>query len=208
MIPSNGTTPKFRIVHLQRLANPLLPWDATRNPYRTVDSMVIDLTTFNGVEPGSIPGDASEGPLAPPAPIPSGTFNARERGENNGIANGPANNPWTQEDYTTTPLKKTNGHGATDPNVPLMPLSATSPLKSQIFQDPLDHSLGYLNWFLNQGTDSHGNNLQPQGPRQHLRHSLYGRAAGSPSRGSLGTTGHSSMRWNCSWFPRWGPRNC
>ena len=209
-ISRNGTTPKFRIVHLQRLANPLLPWDATRNPYRTVDSMVIDLTAFNGVEPGSIPGDTSEGPLALPLPIPPGTLNARERGENNGIANGPTNNPWTQEDYTTTSLKKANGHGTIDPNVPFTPLPASSPLKNQVFQDPLDHSLGYLNWFLNQGTDSSGKSLQAQGPRDNSNSSygsLYGWSAGSPFRGSPGITGRSSMKWNCSWFPRWGRRN-
>jgi hypothetical protein len=61
----NGTTPNYRTVHLQRLANPQLPWnplptysDGTANsnykaglpvnPYLTVDSSPVDLTTFNG----------------------------------------------------------------------------------------------------------------------------------------------------------------
>jgi hypothetical protein len=60
-----GTTPNYRTVHLQRLANPLLPWNPTPklangqpnpdhkpnmpvNPYRTVDTASADLTAFNG----------------------------------------------------------------------------------------------------------------------------------------------------------------
>jgi hypothetical protein len=62
-----GTTANYRTIHLQRLADPLVPWnpppgqvkDATGkdmhkpnlpiNPYRTVDSSSVDLTAFNGV---------------------------------------------------------------------------------------------------------------------------------------------------------------
>jgi hypothetical protein len=61
----NGTTPNYRSIHLQRLANPLLPWnplptypDGTANsdfnaalavnPYLTVDSSSVDMTAFNG----------------------------------------------------------------------------------------------------------------------------------------------------------------
>jgi hypothetical protein len=71
-----GTTPNYRTVHLQRLANPLLPWnpppgqffarptspgapgaDLHRpnlpiNPYRTVDTASVNLTAFNGVSEG------------------------------------------------------------------------------------------------------------------------------------------------------------
>ena len=43
----NGTHPNFAVVHLQRLANPLIPYDATSNPYLTVDSMTVDLTVVN-----------------------------------------------------------------------------------------------------------------------------------------------------------------
>lgn len=61
-----GTTPNYRTTHLQRLANPELPWnpppgeykDATGadiyrpnlpvNPYRTIDSSTVNLTAFNG----------------------------------------------------------------------------------------------------------------------------------------------------------------
>jgi hypothetical protein len=61
----NGTTQNYRSVHLQRLANPMLPWnpppfDETGvenpfhqkhlpvNPYRTIDTQSVDLTAYNG----------------------------------------------------------------------------------------------------------------------------------------------------------------
>ncbi len=43
------TTPTYRVAHLQRLANPLAPWDSVLNPYRTVDSLSMNLTSFNGI---------------------------------------------------------------------------------------------------------------------------------------------------------------
>ena len=45
----NNAHINYRTIYLQRLANPLLPWNATGNPYRTIDSMSVDLSTFNGV---------------------------------------------------------------------------------------------------------------------------------------------------------------
>lgn len=62
----NHTTPNYRSVHLQRLANPLLAWnppalkingtvhpqhDPARpvNPYLTVDSMSLDVTAYNSI---------------------------------------------------------------------------------------------------------------------------------------------------------------
>jgi hypothetical protein len=61
----NGTTPNYRTIHLQRLADPTLPWNPPPtlpdgsanaqhdpklpvNPYRTIDSSGVDLTIFNG----------------------------------------------------------------------------------------------------------------------------------------------------------------
>ncbi len=48
----NRTSPTYRVVHLQRLANPLQDYDPMNNPYRTVDSMSVNLTSFNGVDRG------------------------------------------------------------------------------------------------------------------------------------------------------------
>ena len=45
----DGTWLDHRVVHLQRLANPLFAWNALSNPYLTIDTMSVDLTTFNGV---------------------------------------------------------------------------------------------------------------------------------------------------------------
>ncbi len=46
--PTPSTTPNYKTVFLQRLANPLAPYDPATNPYLTVDWMPIDLTVFNG----------------------------------------------------------------------------------------------------------------------------------------------------------------
>jgi hypothetical protein len=46
-----AATVGYRVVHLQRLANPLFPYHADLNPYRTIDSAAIDLFVYNGVEP-------------------------------------------------------------------------------------------------------------------------------------------------------------
>ena len=51
----DGTYVNYRVVYLQRLANPLLPYDNTPtdpgyNPYRTIDQMAVDVTAFNGIE--------------------------------------------------------------------------------------------------------------------------------------------------------------
>ena len=47
----DGTNKNFRYVRLQRLANPLINWDAVINPYLTIDSMEVDLVTINGADP-------------------------------------------------------------------------------------------------------------------------------------------------------------
>src|SRR5439155_24676166 len=43
-----GTYMNYKSVLLQRLANPLAPYNSKTNPYLTVDWMPIDLTVFNG----------------------------------------------------------------------------------------------------------------------------------------------------------------
>ncbi len=60
---AEGTVPNVRTVFLQRLANPLRPWNPAPghpshqaelpvNPYLTVDWMPVDLTVFNGEDKG------------------------------------------------------------------------------------------------------------------------------------------------------------
>lgn len=48
--PALGTIPQYCSVFLQRLADPLSAYDATTNPYITVDWMNVDLTVFSGEE--------------------------------------------------------------------------------------------------------------------------------------------------------------
>ncbi len=44
------------VVHLQRLANPLRPYDQQSNPYITVDALGVDLNVFNGLSTDPEPG--------------------------------------------------------------------------------------------------------------------------------------------------------
>ncbi len=48
--PALGTIPRYCSAFLQRLANPLVAFDAATNPYRTVDWISIDLNVFSGDE--------------------------------------------------------------------------------------------------------------------------------------------------------------
>ena len=50
-LADDGLKPGYRTIHLQRLANPMLPFNATTNPYRTIDSSSMDLFVYNGAEP-------------------------------------------------------------------------------------------------------------------------------------------------------------
>ncbi|MHC4179945.1 MAG: hypothetical protein ACYSWU_20760, partial [Planctomycetota bacterium] len=88
-----GTRVNYKTVFLQRLANPLQPYDPLANPYRTVDWMPIDLTVFNGEDtspdwpPGWAPQGSDEtfaGGWDPDDPAPDTTppvaFQARQRG--------------------------------------------------------------------------------------------------------------------------------
>lgn len=43
----------YTLLYLQRLANPLHPWDSKVNPYITVDSMPVDLTAYTGEPPAA-----------------------------------------------------------------------------------------------------------------------------------------------------------
>ena len=75
---NNPEHDRFRVIHLQRLADPLRPHDPYNNPYRTIDTAQIDLVVFNGVDSGG-----------------SNPLITRERGES-AAATVPAN-LWTTE---------------------------------------------------------------------------------------------------------------
>ncbi len=130
-IATSGRHDEVKVVHLQRLANPLLPYDATANPYLTIDSMPVDLTTFNGISPDTDPNDATQMPQLPGS-LDSIDFYARERGENNGTTGG---SPllWRREPLGVGSQPKANVN-----NPP-------PPAGLHRFNRPLHHTLGFLN---------------------------------------------------------------
>jgi hypothetical protein len=117
-LPYAGTEPNYKTVFLQRLANPLAPYDPTANPYLTVDWMPIDLTIFNGEDLSTNDPDAAA------AAIPSKTTNfaTRQRGGNTPSADF---NIWKPE--------------SGDPD------NSSTAGSTANFDYNLAHSLGYLN---------------------------------------------------------------
>ncbi len=117
-INRTGTTARFRVLHLQRLANPKAEYHPVYNPYRTVDSLSVDLTAFNGVH------TPSDYPKSDPL-----FFETRQRGEAEQRVHGGINNLWVQE--------PTFKNGAFSPGGGAVP--------EHHFNEPFEHTLGYLN---------------------------------------------------------------
>ncbi|MBN2023001.1 MAG: hypothetical protein JW809_09415 [Pirellulales bacterium] len=132
VLSKNGMHLRFAVVHLQRLANPLQDFDAELNPYRTIDSTRIDLTTFNGVAKPTPTSD--ENGNAPEKK----NFISRERGENEenakGVPQRTANNLWT-------------GDPILDPKSPPKGRETKTPvaMAAHFSPYPFSHTLGYLN---------------------------------------------------------------
>ncbi len=126
-LKNNGRFNEVKIVHLQRLANPLIAHHLDTNPYRTIDSMPIDLTSFNGV---TIAVDNGPNTVVAETGDDSAMLLTRERGEHNDTAN--PNNLWTQEPYGNSPKDNVN-------NIPV------DPTATHYFDEKLHHTLGYLN---------------------------------------------------------------
>ena len=123
---NDGRTDRIAALHLQRLANPLLPYNALSNPYRTVDSMPIDLTSFNGLTNTTTSPEKVNGAVI--SSTHHGEFFARQRG-----ANTTGNDLWTQEPLATVSSPKIN-----TVNMP----PAVSGFN---FNAALYHTLSYLN---------------------------------------------------------------
>ncbi len=121
-----GSIPNFRSVFLQRLANPLLPWNKETNPYRTVDNTSTNLTVISGREGPSMP-NASANQNA------ENRFFSNERGwRNDGInpstetiSSSKSANPWGFE----SAFDPAPGVGGVNPNNPddIIGVSATRP---------------------------------------------------------------------------------
>jgi len=129
-LKDNRTYIRAKVVHLQRLANPLLAYHSVTNPYRTLDTMAIDLTSFNGVTNDQDTGSAV---------LETGDDSdmlAHERGDNNDVEG--VNNLWRQEPLNDS-VPKRNEIGS--PSVG--PPSTTA---DHYFGHPIHHTLGYLNY--------------------------------------------------------------
>jgi hypothetical protein len=182
---SNSTKENFRHVHLQRLANPLLPWNppygqvghvATRpvNPYLTIDTMPIDLTVYNSRNPSRSEEGTQDTQLqqntAAGQPI---NFRSRQRaGGKNDNSVTPGIDLWSQATRLTgDAIYPGNG---TLPADEAPPVSTKAPV----------HTLGYLNEaFLTAGggmriVQTDGYNIDPQSSG--LRYNMTGMPKGLP----------------------------
>jgi hypothetical protein len=125
----NGIDTAFRRVHLQRLADPLQPWNKYSNPYLTVDSMAVPLTKFNGVEKQT---DDPTHPDPLSGPNPTGLVTL-ERGDEKPLSS--PRNLW-HHDFEISPTYSTAG-------TPDYLLPSSQP--AHIMKWQLKHTLGYLN---------------------------------------------------------------
>ena len=156
-LKKTATFPFFGMVYLQRLANPTVAWDRYSNPYRTIDSMQVDLTCFNGISPAASldPDD----PVSAASALANVSLTTRERG---GYARyhartTPTNlsNLWAHEPEVRQQLSGPLSAGANKPYVPTdFPASTylTVPVAPAVtapsicnFKATFSHSLGYLN---------------------------------------------------------------
>lgn len=120
----DGTVQDFRTIHLQRLANPLMAWHATTNPYITIDVSSMNLTAFNGAETTGT-ADPSLGTPALPSTFTTSAAHLAtfQRGKGD-VAN--ARTLWRHESTMTQP-------------------TALGTDGTHIRGRVLRHSLGYLN---------------------------------------------------------------
>ncbi len=156
-----GSVPNYRVIHLQRLADPSLPWNPPPghnrwdqgqerpdqhdpslplNPYRTVDTATCDLTVFNGASSS-----------LPPPQAPFNFFRSKERGANalaavNTADAMPLREIWRQERASseTQWKKETFPSSASRTHVP-----ENIRTREHIFENHYDfvmqHTLGFAN---------------------------------------------------------------
>lgn len=117
VLMQTNTTEAYRVIHLQRLANPLLAYDPDTNPYLTIDSMPIGITAFNGksaTDDGGVAGTVK--------------FHSRQRGDSG--STGADMNIWSTVDNSSV-------DDSLDPD--------QNKIDSHRFDFFLKHTLGYLN---------------------------------------------------------------
>ena len=134
LLGRNGTTTNFRVVYLQRLANPLRSYDPVWNPYRTIDTASVDLTAFNGRDTVEDLSDDGTQVLAEVDVM----FHTRQRGErNDDIPDSSNGNTIDDVNQFRILWKQEPGRKAVT-NDPAM-------VRTGRFNRRLKHTLGYLN---------------------------------------------------------------
>lgn len=122
---TEGAASNFRTVHLQRLADPTLPFDAAANPYITIDTKPIDVTAFNGVADDDDDPDVTGGRI---------NFASLQRGESDTTVLAPnvgyVRNLWRHEGPRPIPA----ADDAPEPGAPV----------NHHFPYVLEHTLGFL----------------------------------------------------------------
>jgi hypothetical protein len=128
----DGTLRDYAVIHLQRLANYERPYHRVTNPYRTIDSMSVDVTCFNGVDGSKDPSNENATNVR---------FHSLQRGDQGQPmlpippAVDPANrNIWRHEPPTNSNLLKDDDDD-----------KLVGQLNPHHFDYTVHHSLGYLN---------------------------------------------------------------
>ncbi|HUE74031.1 MAG TPA: hypothetical protein VMP01_24335 [Pirellulaceae bacterium] len=134
-LQQNITTPQYRRIFLQRLANPLLAWNPVTNPYITIDASDISMTAYNGVavdtaDPNIGMGNRNFQTFQRGGPFPD-TEVPGYAGYNLAASRG-YRNLWTQQGF----------YGASTADSPNGDPGGTGP---HYFSHQLYHTLGYLN---------------------------------------------------------------
>lgn len=130
---TNATQINFRTVHLQRLANPLIAWDAVSNPYITIDTSSMDAMSYNGVTSAVDPQVGAGGRQNFQSFQRGGRFYGSDPEGVNGYtppANGYFRRLWQQESPYAGPTADSPIEGGTGPHYQTRPLY---------------HTLGHLN---------------------------------------------------------------
>ena len=202
VVLTTGTTLQFRYVHLQRLANPMLPWDSTRNPYRT-----------GGLD-GHRPDDLQRCLYCHGRRRQRGRVTCQYRDSSDGRRTSSSFFRGSAERTISSPgsptrLPTTLGHRRISVVRPV----ATSARPTQRYPRYLSRLLSTTRWGISTGSSTRTRTetrSQPALARAAVlaEPCTWGPRSRGHSHGLRGTTGRSWTRWNCFSSPRSTPGNC
>ena len=123
------TLTNFRVIHLQRLADPTANFQSRENPFLTIDTMPVDLTVYNGItDSKKDPADKSNSVM----------FESRERGEI-------ANKDHPAKDAKGVRIVDLYSHEELERKKTIIADGPDKKNDLYIFPNNLEHTLGYLN---------------------------------------------------------------